>query len=538
MKSNNVAANMILILFIIVFCLMQVACEKSTTTDPETPAPPDTSSTPDPVDPPFDDGGDLSIRYIHRLPEVDYVWNSSNPAVEGWPLEGQEIIWRAVAVNWASHQRDSVGFAWFMDGAEIESGTISMLAGEETLIDFNWNWTFDRHEIEFIIDPLNKLEEGKEENNSLSFFTDAITVGFYVEQSVYDYYLNYYSPSYYENGTLDDWLHKQIDRLNLMCEDAVYNTSPEGVIDRFRIDKITIVGDGALPLVPLTNIPPEDASPGTHPNIEDYSVDIQWGFTAEGLSANKKDADLSKTSIFHIDGQTLLHELGHARYLTDVYAFRLYHGVYSDSVLVKENGDLIAGSPYMPGIIVHYTGPQGSGEGLTLYRTGIEGLMNQSYSFMDQHSAVALNLIAGQRAVCGNYNEPCNIGCYLNDLPSQNRLTLKSNDGSILAGAEVEIYQAEGVPGSGTFYSRRIDNIADLHFTADGNGQILIGRNPFSSDVIEQDWEVSNTTAVIRVEFNGSVGYNILDVSDFNLAYWEGSTGQADYEVTFNLIDP
>ncbi|MFC2135112.1 hypothetical protein ACFLTH_10885 [Bacteroidota bacterium] len=522
------------LIILIIICLFLAGCNKDSSTGPGSNDPPDEL----PDDPPediYDDGSDLSIRYIQRLPEIDYVWNSSDPAVEGWPAVGQEVIWKTIVVNWASHQRDSVTYSWFLDGIEVDHGAIDIPAGGEISIELTWNWTFERHELTFIIDPMDNFEEEEEQNNELTIFTDAITAGFYIEQSVYDYYKGHYSLNGIE--TFDDWLHKRINILNDMFADAVYGTSPNGVLDRIRIDKITIVSDGALPLVYSNEIPAEDYSAGTHPNLADLSVDLQWGFTAGEVSNNLKKTYMNGNNIFDIDGATLLHELGHARYLTDVYAFRVWHGIYSDSVLIKENGELVAGSSFMPGSSMLYTSPLGTVVGLLLYTTDIEGLMNHTYSFVDSHSAAALNLIAGHRAVCGNYNEPCNIGCYLNDLPSENRLTLCARDGTILANADVKIFQAEGVPGAGYFYARRIDGIADLQFTANDNGQVLLGHNPFSGGQIQQDWDVSNATAVIRVEYEGKVGYNFLDVSKFNLAYWAGHTELADYEMKFKLVE-
>ncbi|UCH89845.1 MAG: hypothetical protein JSV49_04160 [Thermoplasmata archaeon] len=501
-------------------CVMLGTCSKNNPTKPEE----------------MDDGSDLTIRYIQRLPQIDYVWNSNNPAVEGWPAVGQEVTWQAHVVNWADHKRNSVTYAWFLDGEQIAAGAVDISACSEVTIDLSWFWTFDRHEVMFVLDPANTFTEDEERNNQRAFFTDALTVGFYVEQSLYDYFRKHQHKLNIGSVTFDDWAHRQIDRLNEMFANAIYPTSPAGVLDRVRIDKITVVPDGALPLAPLDKIPPEDASPWSHPNVNDRTVDMQWGFPTDALSIFENRFSVNENNPFYFHG-TLLHELGHARYLTDVYAFRILHGVNGDSVLIKENEVPIVGTSYMPGSIVHYSGPRGDEVGLILYRTNIKGLMNKTYTYIDQHSAAALNLIAGNRAVCGNYNEPCNIGKYLNDLPAENRLTIHTPDGKILAGANVQIFQALGDPGASTFYTRRIDDVPDIYLMTDNQGQILLGHNPFSSDQICQDWEVANTTAIIRVEHEGRVGYSFLDVSLFNLAYWEGYTDLADYKMTFQLFD-
>ena len=527
-----------LLLLFVTGCLMLGACSENTPTGLDDPPVEEPDDPPPPVDPPptEDDGGDLSIRYIQRLPQIDYGWNSSNPAAEGWPTVNQDVTWRAHVVNWASHNRDSVTYAWFLDGEEVAAGAVDIPAGGEATVDLSWSWTFDRHTVAFALDLANAFAEEEEQNNRQALFTDALTVGFYVEQSLYDYFRAHQHKLDVGSMTFDDWAHRQIDRWNAMLADAIYPVSPDGVLDRVRLDRITIVPDGALPLAPLDDIPPEDANSSAHPNVDDLTVDMQWGFPAEAVRFFDNHFDVSENNAFYFHG-TLLHELGHARYLTDVYAFRVSHGVNGDSVLIKENGVPIVGTQYLPGVVVRSSGPRGHEEGLRLYSTDIQGLMNQTYTFIDRHSAAALNLIAGHRAVCGNYNEPCNIGLYLNDLPAENRLTIRAADGGLLAGADVQIFQAVGEPGAGTFYARRIDGVPDLHLTTDAQGQVLLGHNPFSSGPVQQDWEVANTTAIIRVEHGGRVGYSFLDVSLFNLAYWEGHTDRGEYEITIQLID-
>jgi len=68
-----------------------------------------------------------------------------------------------------------------------------------------------------------------------------------------------------------------------MLANAIYPETPKGVRDRVRLDKITVVPDGALPLVPLTGIDQPGAGSSTHPNRNDRRVDMQWGFPAELL---------------------------------------------------------------------------------------------------------------------------------------------------------------------------------------------------------------------------------------------------------------
>ena len=219
------------LLLFVTGCLMLGACSESTPSGPEDPffEEPADPSVEEPADPPppVDDGSDLSIRYIQRLPPIDYVWNSNNPAVEGWPAVDQDVTWRAHVVNWAGHNRDSVTYAWFLDGEEVAVGAVDIPAGGEATVDLPWSWTFDRHVLAFVLDSADAFAEDEEHNNRQALFTDALTVGFYVEESLYDYFRAHQHKLGVGATTFDDWAHRQIDRWNTMLADAIYPVSPD-----------------------------------------------------------------------------------------------------------------------------------------------------------------------------------------------------------------------------------------------------------------------------------------------------------------------
>lgn len=482
--------------------------------------------------------GDLSIRYIQKLPEINYVWNNEIPTVEGWPEVNQEITWSAHIYNHSNLNQKNVSYIWLLDGYEIKSGTFDIQANKEISIDLKQAWSFDRHKLKLTIDPKDIIKESEEYNNDLEIFTDALSIGLYIEESLYAHFLKNQYKLNAGSVTFDDWAQCHIDSLNLMFADAIYTLTPNGVLDRVRIDKITIVPDAALPLVPIDTISQIDAGPHTHPNIEDFTVDMQWGFPAKNTDLYTDFNTRNLTNPFYFQG-SFLHELGHARYLTDVYGFNLLHGLCGDSVLIEENGELIAGTPFLPGIPVSGINYQGVIEhGLLIYATSMDGLMNNDYTYIDEYSAILLNLISGYRATHGNCNLPYNYGCYFNDLPLENQLTLKSKSGAILANADIKIYQATGVSGALSFFSQRIDNTPDIQLITDDQGKVKLGQNPFSNNPIKHDWEVSNIIAIVRVEHNDKVGFTFLDSSLFNLQFWSGNTEFANYELEVELIDP
>lgn len=480
-----------------------------------------------------DPDDDLSIRYIQRLPEIDYVWESPDPTRDGWPAPGQEVRWSAHLFNGSVRPRPAVAYRWLLDDAVVEEGQVDLPPGGEAVVEYPWSWTFQRQRLRLELDTSDDFPELSEENNELEIFTDALSVGFYVERSVWEYFLQHQRELGVGAVTWEDWAHRHIDRFNAILRDAVYAETPSGVLDRVRLDRVTVVDDDALPLAPLDSIDQPDKGPSLMPNIEDRTVDMQWGFIEELVDLYDDTQTPVEHNPFYLTG-SLLHELGHARYLTDVYGFDVFHGVRGDTVEIVEGGEPLVGSRYMPGETIISNGQPG----LVVHRTGEEGLMVYDYDKVDRHSAIALNLIAGRRAVTGNYNEPRNLAVYLNDLPARNVLLLVDTQGNPLDGAELRVYQAVGRPGIEAWYARRFDDLPDIVRTADSTGRVELPQNPFGGDAVRHWWEVSNAVAILRVEHGGRVGYEFLEVSQLNLEYWRGNSDLAEYAVAVDLLEP
>jgi len=463
-------------------------------------------------------GLDLSIKYITRLPRIPYVWGSENPAVEGWPALNSTVTWRAVVKNWADSSLTGISYWWTLDGMVVDSGEVAIAALDTAVVEYAWTWTFARHALRLVIDPADVIPEEEEENNDLLIYTNAITAGFYVEQSVYDYFHQYQKDLGVGSNCWEDWAHRHIEHWNSMFAAAIYPDSPSGVLDRIRLDKITVVLDGALPLA--------GGLPSNNPNFNDRNVDLQWGFNIDLLNGSfyANHTSTSMNNPFYFEG-SLLHELGHARYLIDLYGMNVHDDGNGSTVGIQENGQLIVGTPYMPRM------------GDAVYLTPIHGLMNGEYTWIDEYSTAAMNLIVGHRAILGNYNAPGNIGEFMQDLPLQNQLLLKDDQGNILSNADVKVYRA--IPQAGVWYGKYYDNIPDLQLSAGGNGLVSLGHCPFSSTgTIVHTYGHSNSILIIRVEHAGKIGYGFLEVTAFNMEYWRGNTSLGNYEMQFILIDP
>jgi hypothetical protein len=65
----------------------------------------------------------------------------------------------------------------------------------------------------------------------------------------------------------EDWAQRHIQIWNAQFAAAAFDQTPGGISDRVRLDRLTVVADGALPLA--------GGLPTNHPNLSDRTVDLQ-----------------------------------------------------------------------------------------------------------------------------------------------------------------------------------------------------------------------------------------------------------------------
>jgi hypothetical protein len=460
------------------------------------------------------DPTDLDVTCIERTPRYDYDAAKNNPA------PGDAVVFTARVRNWGTVALPAVAYQWELDGTQVASSTItSFAAASERTVTLPWTWQAGNHTVGFRIDPTNVIVEASESNNAVTDRVNAIIAGFWVEQSLYNYFHTRQRDLNIGSNSWEDWIQRQMARQNALYAAAVYPSSPSGALDRVRIDKIVIVPDGALPL--------HGGLATNDPDTRDKTVDLMWGFPSSELNgsfyANTTSTDPNNP--FYLE-PSLIHELGHARYLIDCYGFDVHNtynpntGTGYNSVQILENGQPVAGTSLMPFLAFNEV----------LYYNKSGGVMTGPYGFAwSPYETAALNLIAGHRALCGNYNAPCNIGAYLQDLPQNNAVRFVDPQGRPLRGADVRVYQAGSGPD---WYGKTIDNTPDLFFTTDVQGYARMPRNPFSSGQIIHTYGNANGVAVLRIQHTSGLWYRFLEVSDFHMRYWAGNTINACYSIT------
>ncbi len=494
---------------------------------------------------------DLDVILIERTPKYDY------DATQKWPNVGDPVTFHAHIRHWGdatSPTLPSVSYVWKIDGQQVGSGTITAFEPVRPPFSFDyagypnpysdsalrnaanwpknpsafpnppptglrvvtlpWIWQTGSHTVELVVDPNNAITEKTEANNSRLDYTNAIMASFWVEEGAWRYFHEYQHLLGVGSNSWEDWIQRQMAKQNELYAAAIWDISPQGVQQKVRIDRIIVVPDGQLPV--------NGGLPTNNPDSSDKTIDLQWGFTADQV-AGSFYADHTSVSInnpFYIE-QSLIHELGHARYLIDSYGFDVHNTAHNggyDSVQIWEGDVYVAGSTYMPflafGEVLHYN------------TNG--GVMTGPYGFQwSPYEAGALNLIAGQRAVCGNMNSPCNIGVYLQDLPQNNHMRFVDAYGWPRANVNVRIYRATSGPG---WYGKTFDNTYDAEYDADANGYITMPRNPFTGGTsIQHTYGIANSVMILRIQQGSQIWYRFVEASSFNMEYWKGNTQDAYY---------
>jgi hypothetical protein len=446
------------------------------------------------------EGIDLDATYIERTPRYEYDTATNNPH------PGDTVTFTA-HVKCYGASATNVAYRWQIDGATVGTGTIPTISpGSEMNLSQSWSWKDGYHSVSFAVDSSATIAELSEQNNTVTDRTDGLAVGFWVERSLYDYFRQHQRELRGAgSNSWEDWAQRQIAYWQQLAERAVFPATPQGVLDRLRLDKVVVVPDGSLPLHGgwATNTP--DAS--------DKTVDLQWGFPAYLLDSMYDDTSSPvRTNPFYTE-DSLLHELAHARWISDTYGFDVHNKAHHggvDQVRVWEGSTYVGGSAYLPYLaweeVLYYS----------KYRGFMSGDFDKGWS---EYDAAALNRNSGKRAG--------HLYVSLIDIPERNHLQILDVSGRPLAGADVRLYRSVNSQAPDA-YGKDIDNVPDALLQSDHEGRVDLPPNPFTGSAgVTQD--VTNGVMLLRIAHQGHVWYSFQEVTDFNLAYWKGDAEDAYY---------
>jgi len=468
---------------------------------------------------------DVEIFFIERLPRLDYPPADSRDPRAGWPAEGSPVTWRAHLYNWGERPV-RVRYEWQLDGRSVDRGEMELPVGppgpDGVPLDLDWRWEFARHDLTLTLTPVEPLAEVSTLNNTLTIQTNAITVGLWVERSLWDFHHEHqHRLPPQDANSFAGWAQRLIRRWNLMFAEAIYpNEYPQGITERVRLDRLVVVPDFALPLA--------GGLPSNNPDNRDRTVDMVWGLEAGDVrpdSTLKPDhwwsperaiealAD-GRIAAGQIDppfwcGYGYIHEMGHARYLVDAYGFNVHSGLGDELTRRKirvtdEQGPILG--RYMPQTddIQHWQKYPGNMAGSEWY-----------YSV---YEAMCWNRVSGWRARGGNCNSPPTIGEFLQDIPTRLIFEFTGDDGRPLAGAVVYAYRARGTGKD--WYAKVYEDPPDVQATADDRGRVTFDRTLWAADGrIVHTFGHSNGVVLLRVTYGGQHYFLFEEVTDANLAY-------------------
>lgn len=454
----------------------------------------------------------LEVAWITREPRLPPPNRQGAPVEEGWPEPGRTVQWVGHLFNRGAQPVAGVAYAWRIDGAVAESGTVDLPPGETTLW-LPWRWTFDRHEIALAIAPAAASGDATTADDRVAVASDALSIGFTIERSIYDWMLQDGRPGF------ERWAQGQIDNWNAIMARAVFPTTPRGALDRFRLDRVLVIADGAS----LRN--------------GDMDTDVWWTFWQ---GSDERFLHVGSSGPALGDETIVFHELLHQRGLIDLYAYRVVANDPAQTngqINIVEDGKPVAGGPLMPALL------QGS-VGALFYRSPVDGLMGTQYrasANLTEHCAYGLNRVAGRRTplwldqwgnLINGYSNTVQPESYVWLLPRRTELLLQDESGAPLAGASVQVYADHGEQTYQKIYGPQ----ADLAGSSDGQGVFVL-----PGTILDR---LPPTTAppkaqviIVGVQTAAAHGYAFLPVYDLNLLAFRGGR-EAAQEVLKVKLQP
>ncbi len=494
---------------------------------------------------------DLSVQYIMRSPHYpglkpEYVKIEDaslgtgeagpvtivNEGAQRWPAPGESITYTVVVRNVGARPAPWFNWHWMYDGRDVEAGRCMQRLAPDEQVEFILvrPWEAGRHYITFQVDRAELIDEISEENNWVIDPTDALSYAFFVEESVREEFQTLRNGL----GSYDfvDWAQFQVRQCNKEFRDTIYPSSPGGIQERVRLDRVFVIPDGwghkagmhtpgvrtpvnfEEPELYNANDPPEGIESVEVFNNVNGGVDGVWGFTVDLLKEGPDGKHFYTKQHRWVTGSEwpLHHELGHQLGRIDNYL-----------ICLDEDANAA-----LPGL--GYRLPEDVRRGMMHHGNYAHDHaigMNQkkwdsTYRFYSEHTAASLNRDLGRRR--GLFGE------YLFDVPAKNTFTFYGMDRRPIAGAKVDVFIGKGLgyrccgmnegPTMSGFTNARGEATIEANpwphvFIWGNNGVIMFHVYPRTAEPSEADEPL--------------VGF--LDITDFNLAYWRGHADHGEYLV-------
>lgn len=197
---------------------------------------------------------DLTVAYIERLPHATS-WQGSvaidngvpsvskAAAADAHPKDGQSITFRVHILNAGNKASAAVDCNAAIDGQSLGSPAKipPIEPGQAHVAEFTWKWRDDADKLEIDIDPRKRQAEWLRWNNHFSDPVRGLAVDVVVPRDVYEAFQN--TPNLVDSFCFEDYAQYHLHCFNGLLAASVYPTSPDGVVERVRLDRVIIADD-------------------------------------------------------------------------------------------------------------------------------------------------------------------------------------------------------------------------------------------------------------------------------------------------------
>lgn len=478
---------------------------------------------------------DPDVTYISRTPryyrfKVDYpqtrfgigkpVLAKGTETQKRMPTPGETVTYTAHIINKGNVRSKGFDYLWSVNGKPVKKGVVKVLyPGKEELVNYSCRWKDVPEKIEFRIDTAKKLKEICKKNNSLAIGSHDLTLSIWAEQGIYDIFNR--TKNRVGSYSFEDWIQDHFTVMNQRFSQAKYDVSPDGILDRVRIDKIVVAEDLDGPGNPMDQDP------------DQFLIDGRWQFkdNSHGNINGKKGAwqDYVNLYIAKTDWG-LIHEMAHQLGIIDLYRMNLIN----DKKRYPNNGIhvLDANGQKIPVTQL----PTCSWHQVLFKNPGImAGGDTSPYNertYFSSHTAAAMNTNYLMRR---GY-----FGDYLFDTPAKTSIKILDKSGKPVAGAMVEMFQKDA-------QTEVIDNKPEITGRTNGQGIMPLPNREVESVTTETVHTLkpnpfgqihvvgTNGTMLLRITQGGKIGYGWLFIIDLNMAYWRGKKNNAVITINSSL---
>lgn len=445
----------------------------------------------------------IHVTHISLLPRIAPPDHLGAPADAGWPDVGQSVRWQGHLYNTGAEPAPGVGYRWVVDGGEVANGQVDLPPGE-TVVELPLTWSGQGQDITLA------LQGDVAPHHSLTVRSDALSLTLWMDAGLADRL-----EGELDLGPFPVWASQEVRAWNGTLEAYTSPDGPVEILDRIRLDLVEVLPAGSR-------------------KPKDVTTDLAWMWVPSTNVPYPRH-------VFE-DASSVLHELLHQRGITDLYAYRVFHGHPNGSeVLIREpDGTLAAGGPRMP--LLDYLADWW-GKRIYLLRSPYDDrLMGSDYSRpirVDPHTAYGLNMRTGLRTPrwideSGNTRRGWTIGAqdendYMRRVPERVRLQVEIFSEPASSGVRVEAFFDHGERP----YHNRHGPDPDAVAETDEDGVAVI---PLEGLVPPVGNEIDSDVIIFRVTQadDSRWGYVFLPVYELNMAFFQGAHELADLTLRVN----